>query len=139
MRKMLRMKASFWRRFAACAVDSVSSSILAAILAIWLGLPSDLEYWFHFALFYASRILLEYRCQASLGNMIFSLRLKTTGGNNPSLFECIYRNLAQFFSSLPLGYGYLRILAPHQPQTVHDEAARCYVIDIRRMTRKPFA
>ena len=135
----LNMKASFWKRLLACSVDSLSCGIVALTITTVLALPSVLEYWFHVFLFYASRIAMEYHWQASFGKLIFNLRVIKSDGGNPSLFECCYRNFAQIFSWLPLGYGYLRILAPHQPQTVHDEVARCYVIKTRRVATKHLA
>lgn len=58
------------------------------------------------------------------------LRVIEVNGQKPGLKNSIYRNFGKIISAIPLFYGFLRILAPHQRQTIHDEIGKCLVIDM---------
>ena len=75
-------------------------------------------------------------CAATFGKRILKLKVIQTNGNTPDLLSCFYRNFGKYISLIPFGYGYLRILAPHQIQTIHDQLAKCLVITISGDTIK---
>jgi uncharacterized RDD family membrane protein YckC len=122
-------KASFWKRLVAYIFDNLLLVIFTALLARIFGLPDVIEYWLYFVLYYAYNIFCDNYHQATLGKMIMKLRVVGIDDQKPSLKNSIYRNFGKIISALPFFYGFLRILAPHIRQTVHDEWGKCVVIE----------
>ncbi len=75
---------------------------------------------------------MEYYFQGTCGKMIFKLKVISNKREKPDFLPTLYRNLGKTISALPLFYGYLRILAPHQLQTMHDEFSLCYVVEVKQ-------
>lgn len=94
-------------------------------------MTNAIEDFFTFALFYTYGTVMEYHYQATFGKMMMGLRVVRLDGQKPELSKSFYRNIGKLVSMIPYYYGFLRILAPHQRQTIHDELGRCLVIDIR--------
>jgi uncharacterized RDD family membrane protein YckC len=124
-------KASFWRRLYGYLFDSIIFSALSGLVGLIFGLPDDMERWFYLVLFCLYNILMDYYYQGTFGKMIFKMKVINLERQNPDLLSSFYRNFGKIISALPFAYGFLRILAPHQQQTIHDELGKCYVIDIR--------
>ena len=61
--------------------------------------------------------------------MVLRIKVILTDGTSPKLLDSFYRNVGKLISTLPLFYGFIRILAPHQRQTIHDELAKCLIIE----------
>lgn len=121
---------SFWKRLLAYLIDAILILILSWLTKMIFRLSEIPYYWFSFGLYYAYNIFMDYYHQGSLGKMILNIKVVKIDGGKPELINSIIRNLAKIISSIPLFYGYLRILAPHQSQTIHDELAKCQVIDL---------
>lgn len=88
-----------------------------------------IEDFFAFILFYCYGTIIEHYKQVTLGKIIMKLKVIGTDGQRPTMLNSFYRNFGKIVSVLPFFYGFLRILAPHQRQTIHDELGRCLVID----------
>ncbi len=121
-------KASFGKRCVALLFDTFFCNIVSVIIGLIINLPDTLYESLFLLIYHCYAITMEYRFQATLGKMIFKMKVFYQNGERPTLKSCIYRNLTKIISSIPLGYGYLRILAPHHRQTFHDEMSNCYVI-----------
>jgi uncharacterized RDD family membrane protein YckC len=72
---------------------------------------------------------MDYYYQGTFGKMIFNMKVINLKRQKPDLLSSFYRNFGKIVSAFPFSYGFLRILAPHQTQTIHDELGKCYVID----------
>jgi uncharacterized RDD family membrane protein YckC len=72
---------------------------------------------------------MEYKFQATFGKMILKIKVIRTNGQRPDLATSFYRNFGKIASGLPLGWGFIRLLTPAYKQGIHDEIAKCYVID----------
>ena len=125
-------KASFWKRLIAFYIDATLVIIFCALLGLILNLSDTLQYWLDVGLFYSYMILMDYYHQATLGKMILKLRVIKVDGSKPDFLSSFYRNFGKIISALPFGYGFLRILAPHQRQTIHDELGKCLVIELNK-------
>ena len=122
-------KASFWIRVVAHLIDAIILGLPIFVLQIlvyddFLGVDS---YYTPFFLTYC--IVMERYFQATLGKKLLGLKVIKTNGRKPNFVDCFWRNMGKYISALPYGYGFLRILAPHHIQTIHDELARCFVVD----------
>ena len=122
-------KASFWKRLMAFLIDTILITIFSVVAAGIFGLPDVIEYWLYAGLFYTYNILCDTYHQATLGKIITKVKVTGIDGQKPGLKNSIYRNFGKIISALPLFYGYLRILAPHQRQTIHDELGKCLVVE----------
>ena len=122
-------KASFWKRLVGCIIDTVLLTIVSALLQALFDFSDIVEYWVYFLIFYAYNILMDHYFQATFGKRILKLKVIKTDGTTPDILNSFYRNFGKNISILPLGYGYFRILAPHQKQTIHDQLGSCLVID----------
>jgi uncharacterized RDD family membrane protein YckC len=123
-------KASFWKRLVACWIDNVTIGITAILVSNILGMANIVEDFFAVMLFYSYGTIIEYYRQVTLGKAIMKLKVIGTDGQRPTMLNSFYRNFGKIISVIPFFYGYFRILAPHQHQTIHDELGRCFVIDI---------
>jgi uncharacterized RDD family membrane protein YckC len=74
---------------------------------------------------------MDYYHQGAFGKIILKMKVINLERQKPDLLSSFHRNFGKIISALPFLYGFLRILAPHQTQTIHDELGKCYVIDTR--------
>jgi uncharacterized RDD family membrane protein YckC len=123
-------KASFWKRLGACLIDSIIIAVVVVSLDLTFQLAHTITQWIDLFLFYGYNILMDYYCEGSVGKMCFNLRVISANSKPLTILSSFYRNFGKVVSSLPLMSGFLRILAPHRRQTIHDELARCYVVEI---------
>jgi uncharacterized RDD family membrane protein YckC len=127
-------KASFWQRLSAFLIDCFIIGILYSMPSLFIDfLPANewIEFWFFNAYFIVS----ERYFQATLGKMFVGIRVVGIDGQQPGWIDSLTRNFAKQISALPLGYGFIRLLAPHRRQTIHDEWGKCLVIDIRQQPK----
>jgi uncharacterized RDD family membrane protein YckC len=123
-------KASFWQRLLALLIDGF-------LMGFFFGIPLSFfdffrtHEWIEFWLFYTYCIVSERYFQATLGKMIVGIQVIGVDGQPPGWIDSMTRNFAKQISALPLGYGFIRLLAPHRRQTIHDGWGKCLVIDIR--------
>jgi uncharacterized RDD family membrane protein YckC len=125
-------KASFWKRLIAMHIDMLLMSIISWLIQMTFKLSDTSEYWIYFGLYYTYGSLMETYYQQTIGKMILKIRVIKTNGEKPEFLSSFYRNFGKVVSTLPLFYGYLRVLAPHQRQTIHDEIGNCLVIETRQ-------
>lgn len=121
--------ASFWKRLVGSFIDSSLIALMSLLLELVFELPSQIGNWLYLIIFYLYNILCDFNNQPTLGKLIMKLKVIRTDGQKPELKNAIYRNLGKIVSALPFFYGFLRILAPHQQQTMHDELGKCLVIE----------
>jgi uncharacterized RDD family membrane protein YckC len=112
-------------------IDVTLLNIITWIIQLTFQFSDTVDYWLFFGLYYTYSTLMETSYQQTIGKMILRIKVIKTDGTNPELLSSFYRNLGKLISTLPLFYGFLRILAPHQRQTIHDELAKCWVIENR--------
>jgi uncharacterized RDD family membrane protein YckC len=124
------IKASFWKRLIASFIDNLVIAVVMFLTSIIFGAVDVIEDLLGFLLFHCYGTFLEHHKQATLGKSIMNLRVIGVDGQRPSLLNSFYRNFGKIISVLPLFYGFFRILAPHQRQTIHDELGRCLVVDV---------
>lgn len=122
-------KASFWKRLIALIIDIILLSIFSWLIKMVFRLSHTSEYWFYFGLFYTYHIFMDSYHQQTIGKMILKIKVIKTDGTKPDLLNAFYRNFGKVVSAIPLFYGFIRILDPHQSQTVHDQLGRCLVIE----------
>lgn len=122
-------KASFWKRLLACIIDNVIIGMSVGVGLTILGVPEVISDLLAFIAFYVYGTFMEYSRQSTWGKDLSKLKVVATTGERPTLLQCFYRNAGKIVSVLPLFYGFLRILAPHQRQTIHDEMAGCLVVE----------
>jgi uncharacterized RDD family membrane protein YckC len=124
-----KSKASFSRRLVAFLIDGIIIAILSAIVAEIFELNRIEGYWFNMISFFTYNIVMDYTSMGTIGKIYLNIAVVGTDGRTPRLPNCIFRNLGKIISGIPLWYGFVRILAPHVRQTLHDELSRCYVVE----------
>lgn len=134
----------FWRRLCAGVVDAFILSIIISVCALILGLfhysdtNPDAVYkavgwvslfvvlipWIYYAWFHSSRY------QATLGMLLFKMKIYTYAGTRISFGRATGRYLAAYFLSgwLTLGIGYLMIAFTQRKQALHDFIAHTLVV-----------
>lgn len=122
-----------WRRLIAYLIDII---IVQAILVLSYFLIGDIAFiirsWIVFWTYMIYNIIMDYKYQGTLGKMLLRIKVITIKGQAPDLKTSFYRNFGKLISALPLLWGFIRILTPSTPQTIHDELARCYVIELKK-------
>ena len=122
-----------WRRLIAYLIDII---IVQAILVLSYLLIGDIAFiirsWIVFWTYMIYNIIMDYKYQGTLGKMLLRIKVITIKGQAPDLKTSFYRNFGKLISALPLLWGFIRILTPSTPQTIHDELARCYVIELKK-------
>ena len=120
-------KASFWQRLTAYLIDVFIFAVPDAIIRVVFEIPES-EFFFEIVT-YLYFILMEANFQRTVGKHLMGLKVMKTDGRRPNLSTCFWRNAARLLSMFHyLIGGYVRILAPHQIQTIHDEFAGCLVV-----------
>jgi uncharacterized RDD family membrane protein YckC len=85
--------------------------------------------WTVFFTFMAYNISMDYWRQATIGKMIMRIRVVNLKGEKLRLSTSFYRNFGKIVSALPLYWGFIRLLSPQYKQAIHNEIARCYVVE----------
>jgi uncharacterized RDD family membrane protein YckC len=124
-------KASFWKRLIACLIDNLMIMLVVEITAVIFQFPNVVGNIGAFILFYLYGTFSEHYFQTTAGKSVMKLKVVGEDRQAPTLLNSFFRNLGKMISAIPLFYGFLRILAPHQQQTMHDELGKCWVIDLR--------
>jgi uncharacterized RDD family membrane protein YckC len=113
----------------AFAVDGLMIAFISAIITVFFEFSRIESYWFNMILFFTYNIIMDYTVKGTIGKIYLNIVVLGADGRAPNLPNCILRNLGKIISGLPLWYGFLRILAPHIRQTLHDQISRCYVVE----------
>lgn len=141
--------ASFWKRAAACLVDSIICGIISWVVSFAIGLAfaigsmstSEPDVMMSLVLNLVSFVLgviifvLYYAWpessswQASIGKKLFNLQVTDMYGQRISFWRAVGRNLGKYISGLILCIGYLMCFWTEKKQCLHDMMAGCLVID----------
>lgn len=132
------------KRFAAYLIDSIIVTLLTGIVIMLVIIlpyvsgfmqeaPSGIfVYLLGFTtgwLYYAGLESSTY--QATLGKLLFGIKVTDLAGNPISLEIATRRHLAKFLSGILLGVGYLMIATTEKEQGLHDKLTGCLVINRR--------
>ena len=145
--------AGFWRRLAACLVDSIAVAIatvlgfacLATAIYFIEGRVGGLSERISNVLFDLSLLICVfilgpvlswmYRAgmescptRATLGKMALGLLVTDRGGNRISFGRATGRHFAKYLSNLSLGIGYLMAAFTENRQAFHDVIAHCVLV-----------
>lgn len=82
-----------------------------------------------FGIFLCYNVVMDYSFQGTLGKMILRIKVIKVNGEKPDLLTSVARNVGKIISWLPLGWGFIRLLTPTFPQGIHDELAKCFVVE----------
>ena len=118
-----------WKRLVSYLIDIILSNATSLIIFRTFGLPLVIKDWLFLGVFLTYNILMDYRLQGTIGKRILGLKVVRINGQRPDLLTSFYRNFGKIVSALPLFWGFIRMLTPSYPQGIHDELARCYVIE----------
>ena len=66
--------------------------------------------------------------QASLGKLVFGIKVVDQQGARLNFLYCLVRNISKFLSSLIFMLGYLMVLVTENKQALHDLIAGSYVV-----------
>jgi len=66
--------------------------------------------------------------QATLGKMLYDLKVTNLQGNKPSFKRALARNLLKPFSGLLFNFGFIMIVLHRKNQGLHDLIAKCLVL-----------
>ena len=121
---------TFWKRFLGFIIDHVLCTILTVTISNQLEITDGKDYWIYVLTYFIYNTLMDSsRLQGTIGKLVLKMKVVDMAGNRLTLTSSLYRNFGKVISSIPLGYGFLRILAPHRNQTMHDELGKAYVIE----------
>jgi len=118
-----------WKRLLAYVIDGVLTTLIPATILVTIGFPEEVYDFLIFGIFMGYNILMEYYFQATLGKMVMGLIVVRKNGRPPTIASAYYRNFGKLVSALPLWWGFIRLLTPSFRQGIHDELARCFVIE----------
>ncbi|MCL2707042.1 MAG: RDD family protein [Dehalococcoidia bacterium] len=142
--------ASFWRRFAAFAVDAVLLSIIISMIFPIHG--RDLFQWFSgshrylvplvsISNFLSTLVTLAYsvvfwswRGQTP-GKLLLNIKVLRGDGSNISFSYALLRYLGYIICALTLGLGFIGIICDNRKQGLHDKIAGTVVIKIPEPAR----
>ncbi|MFN5550596.1 MAG: RDD family protein [Bacteroidota bacterium] len=74
-------------------------------------------------------VVSDFLFQRSIGKKLAKIKVVDISGKPPTLFQAFTRNFGKIISTLPLMWGFIRVLTPTYRQTIHDELSRCLVIE----------
>mgnify|MGYP002783659425 CR=1 FL=1 len=123
-----------WKRLIAFWADMVVMSVILTLLSLFFEIPPSMDGWLSFAVFMGYNVTAECYFAATLGKRLLGIQVVRHGGAAPTWRSAFYRNFGKFISALPLYWGFIRILTPSFPQAIHDEVARCFVVEKRGAT-----
>jgi len=118
-----------WKRLVAYLIDYIVITLLSVLIGAIFGVPFSKFNWLDLGIFMAYYIFMDQRYEGTLGKKALRLKVIRTNGQRVNLKASFFRNFGKIVSTLPLGWGFIRILTPSYPQAIHDELARCYVIE----------
>ncbi len=133
--------AGFWRRFAACLIDSAIMTMAGIFVGVIFGVIYGVSFrtddgagvvgnivgtvmqWLYFALMESSAN------QATVGKMALGIKVTDLDGNRISFARATGRHFGKIVSALTLFIGYLMIAFTSRKQGLHDIMAGCLVVN----------
>lgn len=117
-----------WKRLIAYMIDVILIQLPVSIswfIVVEVPIPLSLV----FGIFLCYNVVMDYSFQGTLGKMILRIKVIKVNGEKPDLLTSVARNVGKIISWLPLGWGFIRLLTPTFPQGIHDELAKCFVVE----------
>jgi uncharacterized RDD family membrane protein YckC len=127
---LITRKASFWKRLAAYFIDYIVVALFISALELMFLGSLSITNSAGFGTLIIYQIIAESIFGRTIGKRAMSLMIFKVNGKSPDLLSNVSRNLGKLISAIPYYYGFVRILAPHVRQTIHDEIARCLVVEV---------
>lgn len=129
--------AGFWIRFVAYLIDTIMLGIVLGVILMLtgqistssnttlptaVGIMSAILIWAYF-------VILDVCCGATLGKMVFGLKVVDTSGTKLSWGKAILREVVgKIVSSIVIDLGYLWVAFDPNKQGWHDKIAQTFVI-----------
>lgn len=117
-----------WKRLISYVIDIWLIQFLVTIIW-WLVFEAPVSLSLEYTIFLVYNIIMDYFFQGTIGKMALRIKVIKTNGTRTDFQSSVFRNLGKIVSGLPLGWGFIRLLTPSFPQAIHDELARCYVVE----------
>ncbi len=108
----------FFERLFARAIDLILVAGIVYLLYKPLGILRALIIGFSFDV--VSRILMTYFWGATIGKLVFGVRVISRKSEKLSMWQVIIRELAKLISFLPLYIGYIMVIFTKRKRTIHD-------------------
>jgi len=134
--------ASFERRLAAFIIDLVLIQIISMVLIIiiWQGSVDelfDLSYLgLRITIYWIDFVFLTWLTGASVGKMIFKIKVVKKGGNKAGFIDLIYREIVKNISFWIFNLGFLWMLISQKKLTWHDSVADTRVVRHINITKE---
>lgn len=124
----------FWIRLAAFVVDVVPAALVLSVVTVdGAPLSEDVRGGLSIGFAWVCGIVMESSpLQATLGKMIFGMRVTDTHGRRLSFLRSTGRQMAKIVSLLTLCIGFLMIGADGRKQGLHDRFAQTLVVKRKR-------
>ena len=117
-----------WKRLISYLIDvSLIQGTISVSWFIIVKVPIPLS--LIFGIFLCYNVVMDYGFQGTVGKMILRIKVIKVNGEKPDLLTSVIRNVGKIISWLPLGWGFIRLLSPTFPQGIHDELAKCFVVE----------
>jgi lipopolysaccharide export system ATP-binding protein len=146
---IIKGTAGFWRRLGAATVDFMFCLVLYALLYVgtmkYLDyLESDLVFdifqevipGFFIFLFLYHLILEATPLQATMGKLLFDIRVFDRNGRRAGVISTLLRHLAKVLTFLTGGIGFLMAAFRKDKRALHDLLSGCSVMVIRKKLRQ---
>lgn len=117
-----------WKRLISYVIDMLLIEFSVTIIW-WLVFEAPISLGLVYTISFVYNIIMDYFFEGTIGKMVLRIKVIKTNGRRIDFQASVFRNLGKIVSWLPLGWGYIRLLTPSFPQAIHDELARCYVVE----------
>lgn len=117
-----------WKRLGAYLIDVFVINFVIRLVAAGFTISDIVQAWFFFLTFILYNVYMDFFIQGTLGKMILRIKVISAVGGKPTLLQSFNRNFGKVISTLPLFWGFIRIMTPSYKQAIHDELARCFVV-----------
>lgn len=133
--------AGFWKRVAACLIDSVIMTVAALFAGLVLGVLYGVLFrssggagifgnlvgmamqWLYFALMESSS------SQATVGKLVVGIKVVDLDGGRLSFSRATGRHFSKMISAFTFGIGYIMAGFTARKQALHDMIASCLVVN----------
>ena len=135
--------AGFWKRVAACIIDTLVTGLFGFLLGVVLGLMSIGMQWSQETTMILTQVLQVFgiivgwlyytvlessKLQATIGKMALGLVVTDLAGNRISFGRANGRYFSKLLSAIPLGFGFIMAGTTAQKQGLHDKISNCLVM-----------
>jgi len=137
--------AGFWRRFAAGIADVLLCLVLYALLYVGVvryldTLESDMAFDIfqqvipgYFAFLFLYQLIMEMTpLRATLGKLLFDIRVVSRNGRRAGVISTVLRQLAKLLTLLTAGVGFIMAAFRKDKRAMHDLLTGCCVVVTRK-------